>query len=137
MLALQTRCSIYDLSFGKAEGMYDPDKGSPFLTPSVKQANVGKKSAPKPGQTWEKGWGVINMETTQTKRGFPNHDVDFNNGGGGLISDSQRSSLSSPLLIIPDIHYENFSEEYWKFSVKIIFMMIKVDIVGSGSWHQC
>ena len=47
--------------------------------------------------------------------------------------DSQKPSL----LIIPDIHYENFSDEYWNLSVKIIFMMIKVDIVGSGSWHQC
>ena len=41
------------------------------------------------------------------------------------------------VIIIGDNHYENFSDEFWKFSVKIIFMMIKVDIVGSGSWHQC
>ena len=59
----------------KAEGMYDPDKGSPFLTPSVKRTNVGKK-CPKPS------WQAL------TPLGKPG---------------------------------KNFSDEYWKLSVKNYF----------------
>ena len=58
--------------------------------------------------------------------------------------DSQRSSRSSTLLIIPDIHYENFCDEYWKLSIKVYFHDDKgwycwqwqPAPVLSGTWRQ-